>query len=77
MYPLGGWSAKTPVYSAALDQYQVKNPFRDLINSEKVYIIDNKIDDTVEYIQKHYDENAQAIMVSEIGSYKVYSIQSK
>ena len=55
----------------------MKNPFHDLINSEKVYIIDNKIDDTVEYIQKHYDENAQAIMVSEIGSYKVYSIQSK
>ncbi len=57
---LGGWPSGSPAYNASLAQYGVTNPYRDCINNDKVYIIDNDIDLTINYIRETYDMNAQA-----------------
>ncbi len=61
---LGGWPSGSPAYKAALAKYGVTNPYRDCINNEKVYLIDNNINLTLNYIREYYDMNAQ---VKEIG----------
>ena len=76
LYPLGGWASATPLYQETLKEYGVTNPFRDIIGNEKIYIIDNSISNTLEYIQKHYDKDAKAVLVSELGAYKIYQIES-
>ncbi|HCI74199.1 MAG TPA: hypothetical protein DHV42_06645 [Lachnospiraceae bacterium] len=63
---LGGWPAGSPAYQAALAQYGVTNPYRDCINNEKVYLIDNDINLTLNYIREYYDMKAQAV---EAGSF--------
>ena len=75
-YPLGGWTAPTPLYQESLEKYGVTNPFRDIIGNEKIYLIDNSIDSTVEYLQKHYDKNVKAVFVTQLGKYKVYKIEN-
>lgn len=75
LYPLGGWASATPLYQETLKEYGVTNPFRDIIGNEKIYIIDNGIDNTLEYIHTHYDKNAKAVLVSELGAYKIYRIE--
>lgn len=75
-YPLGGWTAPTPLYQESLEKYGVTNPFRDIIGNEKIYLIDNSIDSTVEYLQKHYDKNVKAVSVTQLGKYKVYKIEN-
>lgn len=57
---LGGWPAGSPAYNAALARYDVTNPYRDCINNDKVYLIDNDINLTLNYIREYYDMNAQA-----------------
>lgn len=75
LYPLGGWASATPLYQKTLQEYGVTNPFRDIIGNEKIYIIDNGIDNTLEYVHTHYDKNAKAVLVSELGAYKIYRIE--
>lgn len=63
---LGGWPAGSPAYNAALEKYGVTNPYRDCINNDKVYLIDNDINLTLNYIREYYDMKAQA---KEAGSF--------
>lgn len=77
MYPLGGWTAQTVPYMDVLEKYGVDNPFRDIINNEKVYLIDQNIDMTMEYIHTWYDEDAEAVPVKQIGKHSVYKIVSE
>lgn len=75
MYPLGGWTAQTPVYSNILKNYGVENPFRDMIGNKKIYLIDNNIDMTMDYLHRWYSKDAQAVVVKKTGDYVVYQIQ--
>lgn len=54
----------------------ITNPYRDLIDQEHVYIVDNKIDLTLKYIKEYYQENVEAELVKESGNVKVYQIKS-
>ncbi len=63
---LGGWPSGSPAYNAALEKYGVTNPYRDCINNDKVYLIDNDINLTLNYIREYYDMNAQ---VKEVGKF--------
>jgi hypothetical protein len=76
MYPLGGWTVQSVPYMSVLDKYHVDNPFRDMINNENIYLIDNDIDLTLSYLRKWYDADAEAVLVNKIGQYSVYRIQS-
>lgn len=75
MYPLGGWTAQTPTYLSVLERFDVKNPFRDMIGNEKIYLIDNKIEMTMDYLHKWYDRDAEAVLIKKIGGYSIYQIQ--
>lgn len=77
IYSLGGWSSATPVYSKVLEQFEIQNPFRDMIGNEKVYLIDHKLELTMDYIQSYYDENARAVCVFTYAPYQVYQILSE
>ena len=61
MAVLGGWPAGSMPYAATLKKYDVTNPYRDCIDNEKVYIIDNDINLTINYIREYYDMKATAV----------------
>lgn len=73
-YPLGGWTANSPVYMDVLKAYGVGNPFRDMIDNDKVYLIDHQIDRTVRYLQTWYNADAHERLVREAVDYKIYQI---
>ena len=73
----GGWEMGNPLWQKKMAEYDVVNPYRDLIDQEHVYLVDNKIDLTVKYIQKHYQKNVEAELVKEAGYLQVYQIKSK
>lgn len=75
LYPLGGWTAQTPVYTEVLDRYGVSNPFRDMIDNEKVYLVDKDIECTVQYLNTYYDTGAEAIELQKIGKTGIYQIK--
>lgn len=76
-HTLGGWAANTPPYMTILDKYNIGNPFRDMIDNETVYLIDDDIDLTVDYFHVWYDENISAEFIKKLGPYKVYQIVTK
>ena len=78
-YLLGGWETYSPIKLNALYLHNVSNPFRDIVNNEKIYLIDNcgEIDSKITYIREHYDENAQASLVKQFGENNIYKIYSK
>ena len=71
---LGGWAANTPPYMTVLEKYGINNPFRDMIDNDRVYLMDSDIDLTLEYLQTWYNENAEAELVKNIGPYEVWKI---
>lgn len=73
-FTLGGWAAPTPLYMTILDHYHVNNPFRDMIDNDSIYLIDNEIDVTVEYFRSWYDETITAEQVDKLGPYYVWKI---
>ncbi len=72
----GGWEMGNPLWKKKLAEYNITNPYRDLIDKEHVYIVDNKIDLTLKYIKEYYQENVEAELVKESGNVKVYQIKS-
>ncbi len=77
MYPLGGWTAETPTYKAVLKKYGVQNPFKEMVNNDKVFIVDTNIDLTLDYIRKWYYPKAEAELIDVAGSYKIYRIRAE
>ena len=74
IYPLGGWGAETPAYKSVLKRYGVGNPFRDMIGNDSIYLVDNKINDTLDYLRKWYKADAEAELVDTIDGHKIYRI---
>ena len=72
----GGWEMGNPLWKKKLAEYNITNPYRDLIDQEHVYIVDNKIDLTLKYIKEYYQENVEAELVKESGNVQVYQIKS-
>ena len=73
----GGWLCSTPVQLDINSRYGVSNPYRDCVDNERVYIVDNHIDWTLAYIRKYYAPDAQAAEVEDRKAFKVYKITSK
>ena len=78
MAVLGGWPAGSIPYKASLEKYGVTNPYRDCINNDQVYLIDNDINLTLNYIREYYDMDAQAQEVRSFdGENMMYRIVSQ
>ena len=73
----GGWETDTILWKQKLACYDVVNLYKDSINNEKVRLIDDEIDVTINYIHTYYDENAKAVQVDTYKGYPVYKIVSE
>ncbi|MDO5541433.1 MAG: hypothetical protein Q4F83_15435 [Eubacteriales bacterium] len=71
----GGWPAHTPVSCKVLQDFGITNPYRDMIGNEKVYLVDDKIDVTMQYIHTYYDPDAEAEVVWKADGCTVYQIK--
>lgn len=74
VYWFGGWECRTPGYTGAMEVHGIINPYRDVVNNENIYLVDDNIDLTIKYIRQYYAENAQAVFVKTIGNVDVYQI---
>ena len=74
VYWFGGWECRTPGYTRAMEVHGIINPYRDVVNNETIYLVDDNIDLTLKYIRQYYAENAQAVFVKTIGNVDVYQI---
>ena len=63
IYWFGGWECRTPGIVDKMREHGIENPYRDMINNESVYLIDDQIDLTMAYIHEYYDENAEAVFI--------------
>ena len=76
---LGGWAAYSRSFMDTMEAYGISNPYRDLIGSDKLYLVDNDIELTITYLRENYDPNARYKRVKgqkKLGDYKVYRILS-
>lgn len=65
--PLGGWTSRSVTDNAILQEYGVENPFRSMINSRTLYLVDREIGATMNYIRKWYAPGARAELVKTMG----------
>jgi len=74
---IGGWSMHHPVIESILKEYNVENPYRDIVNHDGCYIIDEDIERTVAYISKYYYPDARATLIEPLSgetNLKIYKI---
>ena len=60
-----------------METHGITNPYRDVINNDSIYLVDDNIDLTLKYIRQYYDSSAQAVFIKTIGNVDVYQIRSK
>lgn len=77
--PLGDWLSYSPVTDKIKENYGISNPYRDIVNSDKVLLLSISANpqETVDYINRNYGYNAELELVNEIGKAKIYSIVTK
>ncbi|MDO5541639.1 MAG: hypothetical protein Q4F83_16530 [Eubacteriales bacterium] len=69
---LGGWETNMVSINRRMENYGVRNPFRDIVDNDRVYLIGNDAVLIEKYIQEYYDEDAKAEEVNQINGLKVY-----
>lgn len=74
IYPLGGWSAGTPLCRSVPERYGIENPLKDVIGNEKAYLVTTDIDMMLDYFRAHYAPEATAEAVYDFGGCKAYVI---
>ena len=75
LYWFGGWECRTPGFIKEMKEHGIVNPYKDMIGNENVYLIDDNIDLTVEYIRQNYDAHAEAVFVRTLGNVDLYQIK--
>lgn len=75
VYWFGGWECRTPGYTRAMEVHGIINPYRDVVNNENIYLVDDNIDLTLKYIRQYYAENAEAVFVKTIGMWMYIRLQ--
>ena len=73
---LGGWETWLPACHETLEEWGIHNPFRDMINNDRVLLIDGAVEDTLNYLHDYYAKDAEAIKISEDGPFGIYRIVS-
>ena len=65
---LGGFDCLHPAIMDNLARYGVENPYRDCIGNEKVYLLEDDIALTLQYLHEHYDPRATAERVEPLST---------
>ena len=73
---LGGWEMQNPIWIERLAEYGITNPYRDLINNEHVYLVDDNIKLTLKYIREYYAEDVEAEQLQDNGRWQVYQLKA-
>lgn len=72
----GYWLTNSPIEDSILNRYHVTNPYTAALESHDVYIIDNTtINEKLNYIQEHYEPNAQLSFVECRNGFNIYQIR--
>lgn len=72
---LGGWLTQSPYILERNAARGIKNPFRDMVNSDSIRLVSNDVQPVLNYICRYYAPNARAIEVDSIrGEYAVWKI---
>ena len=56
------------------EEYQVTDPWKDMIGNDKVYLIDDDIDQTLRYLRKNYSKKVKAAEAGKLDDRTVYRI---
>lgn len=67
----------SPLKNSILNKYDIINPYKDIVNNNKAFVVDNDIDSTIKYIRKNYANNAEYVYINTYNGYNVYRIVSK
>lgn len=77
----GGWTTFAPFKNEILRKYEVENIFENSVNNEKIYFVssktDEQINDFIQYINRHYDKKAYAVLVKAGETMNVYRVESR
>jgi hypothetical protein len=73
---LGNYTVNTKLYLDTMASHGITNSYQYMLENDDVYLIDNNIDLTMEYIHDYYDKDATYQMVKQVGSYCIYKIHS-
>ena len=71
---LGGWSVKHPSISRVLEEYDIQNPYPDMIGNERVLLIDKNVEQTLAYLHRYYNPEAWAEPVEPLSTQTGLSI---
>lgn len=74
---LGGWLSMSPFQTDVLRQYDVANPYRDMIDNERVYLVDYLYVQTKEmFLKEHYNANVRCEIVDNEGTFWTWQIKT-
>lgn len=75
---LGGWRYPTPPVKNIMKKYHINNPYKDLVNNGKVYLVCSKeySTDILTYIQEHYAPNATLRLIKHVSGQDIYKIRT-
>lgn len=75
---LGGWRYPTPPVKNIMKKYYVKNPYKNLINNGRNYLVCDKkySEDILAYIQDHYASNAKMYLIKHVCGQDIYKIRT-
>ena len=71
---LGGFDCNHPAVMENLRRYGVENPYRDCIGNDRVYLIEDDVSLTLQYLHEHYDPAAEAELVQPLSEQTGLSI---
>jgi hypothetical protein len=77
----GGWETMSPYGLRAQAEYGLSNVYADIIDNERVYVVDNSTYERAEqFFNDHYAKPGETIYyepVKEIGGFKIWQVKSK
>ena len=74
---IGGWSMHHPLIEEILDEWDLENPWRDLVGREDILLVDHDVERSLAFLRRWYAPGAAAELVEPISSesdIKVYRI---
>ena len=73
---LGGWATKSIPYMSVFERYGIHNPYRDMIDNEKVRLVADSPERVLTYLHDYYDPDCTAEKVGTIGHHNLYVFHS-
>lgn len=75
---LGGWLTNSPIVKNLWKNYDVTNPYKNVIDSDQYFFIEKhtNISTKVKYIRQHYKKRVHSVLLKNINGFKIYAIRS-